>query len=114
LRAIREGWGTQEFSDDLLKGGCSTLYASEEDRSWFANWLRVGATPAVAYELRAFFETDLRNVLPAIHVPTLVLYRSNREDIARAHAIIDGAKALDLEVRAGIHTGRQAHRGPDR
>jgi class 3 adenylate cyclase len=39
-------------------------------------YLRVGASPAVAYSLnRAFFEVDLTGVLPAVRVPTLVLYR---------------------------------------
>ncbi len=83
LSALREGWGTQEYSDELLREVCPTLYSSEEDRRWFANWLRVGASPAVAYALnRAFFETDLRDVLPAVRVPTLVLYRSIGEDEA--------------------------------
>jgi class 3 adenylate cyclase len=40
--------------------------------------LRVGASPSVAYALnRAFFETDLTDVLPAVRVPTLVLYRGS-------------------------------------
>ena len=83
LRNTREGWGTREFTDDLLQWGCPTLYRSEEDRLWFANWLRVGATPAVAYALnRAFYESDLSDVLSAVRVPTLVLYRSIREDRA--------------------------------
>ena len=35
--------------------------------------LRVGASPAVAYALnRAFAETDLSDVLPAVHVLTLL------------------------------------------
>ena len=45
-------------------------------QGWFANWLRVGASPAMGYELnRAFAETDLSEVTPAVRVPTLVLYR---------------------------------------
>src|SRR5262245_40999496 len=59
LSDLRERWGTQEFSDKLLAEGCPSLYSSDDDRRWFANWLRVGASPAVAYALnRAFFETD--------------------------------------------------------
>ena len=76
LADLRDGWGTRAYSDQLLRGGCPTLYAREEDREWFANWLRVGASPAVAYALnRAFVETDLDSVLPAVQAPTLVLYR---------------------------------------
>ena len=77
------GWGTQEYCDKLLEHGSPTLYASEDDRRWMANWMRVGASPAVAYALnRALLETDMRDVLPAVRVPTLVLYRSSWEDVA--------------------------------
>jgi class 3 adenylate cyclase/pimeloyl-ACP methyl ester carboxylesterase len=77
LARVREGWGTQQWCDELLRWGCPSLADNEEDRRWFANSLRVGASPAVAYALnRAFWETDLRDVLPAVRVPTLLLYRS--------------------------------------
>jgi pimeloyl-ACP methyl ester carboxylesterase/class 3 adenylate cyclase len=78
LRELRERWGTQEWSDDLLRQIAPTLAKSQEEREWFANWLRVGASPSVAYALnRAFFETDLSDVLPAVRVPTLVVYRGD-------------------------------------
>jgi hypothetical protein len=81
LRELRDEWGVQEWCDELLRTGCPTLYENEDDRRWFANWLRVGASPAVAYALnRAFYETDLRDVLPAVRVPTLVLYRQAPHD----------------------------------
>ena len=42
--------------------------------------IRVGASPAAAYALnRAWFETDLREVLPAVRVPALVMYRTVSE-----------------------------------
>jgi class 3 adenylate cyclase len=96
LRELREGWGTQEFADDLLASRCPSLAANEDDRRWFANYLRVGASPAVAYALnRAFYETDLREVLPAVRVPTLVLYRAPQERSALDVASrIPGAQAM--------------------
>ena len=82
LGRLRDGWGTQEYADELLAGGCPSLLADEEGRRWFANSLRVGASPSVAYALnRAFGETDLRDILPAVHVPTLLLHRSIFEDV---------------------------------
>ena len=85
LAAIRERWGTQEFSDEMLAEIAPSLAANEDDRAWFANWVRVGATPAAAYALnRIYAETDLRDVLPAIRVPTLLLYRGDaQESLAR-------------------------------
>ena len=83
LSAVRTGWGTQELCDKFLEHGSPTLYANEEDRRWMANWMRVGASPEVAYALnRALLETDMREVLPAVRVPTLVLYRSSWESVA--------------------------------
>jgi len=98
LADLRERWGTQELSDEILEEGSPTLYADPAEREWFANWLRVGASPAVAYALnRAWYETDLRDVLPAVRVPTLVLYRPvmDMERHAREVAgLIPGARVL--------------------
>jgi class 3 adenylate cyclase len=85
LADLRDRWGTQEYGDELLEQTAPSLFGDPAERVWFANFLRVGASPAVAYALnRAWFETDLRDVLPAVRVPTLVLYRSAMD--AERHA----------------------------
>jgi class 3 adenylate cyclase len=99
LADLRERWGTREYADELLRFGCPTLYEHEEDREWFANELRLGASPAVAYALnRAFGETDLSAVLPAIRAPTLLLYRrgafSEEEKTLAFAGRIPGARAM--------------------
>ena len=109
LAALRDEWGTQEFADELLAEGAPSLYADPTERERFANWLRVGASPTVAYALnRAWFETDLRSVLPSVRVPTLVLYRQdapldltrNAEDHARDVARqIRGARLMRVSGR---------------
>jgi class 3 adenylate cyclase/pimeloyl-ACP methyl ester carboxylesterase len=82
LPDLRERWGTQQYSDEILADISPSLAASEADRAWFANWLRVSATPTAAYALnRIYAETDLRDVLPAIHVPTLLLYRGDEMEL---------------------------------
>jgi class 3 adenylate cyclase/pimeloyl-ACP methyl ester carboxylesterase len=100
LADLRDRWGTRAYSDELLKHGCPTLYEREEDREWFANELRTGASPAVAYALnRAFIETDLSEVLPAVRAPTLVLYRrgSMGEEAALETArLIPGARTVPV------------------
>ncbi len=79
LADVRDRWGTDALADEIMRDGCPSLMSSEEDRRWFATSLRVGASPAVAYALnRAFEETDLRDMLPAVRVPTLVLHRAPR------------------------------------
>jgi class 3 adenylate cyclase/pimeloyl-ACP methyl ester carboxylesterase len=98
LLDLRDRWGTQEFSDGLLRDLCPTLYASEAERRLFANYLRVGASPAVAYALnRAFNDTDLSDVLPAVRVPALVMYRAPERDAAMAVAArIPGSRATQV------------------
>jgi class 3 adenylate cyclase/pimeloyl-ACP methyl ester carboxylesterase len=100
LDRMRNEWGTQEFMDDLVAATCPTIYESEEGRRWFANWERVSLSPEFAYALnRAFSESDLRPVLPALRSPTLVLYRAGSPeedlhlDVARR---IEGARAVPV------------------
>ena len=79
LAELRERWGTQELSDQILEDLTPSLSTDPAEREWFADWTRVGASPAAAYALnRAWLETDLREVLPAVRVPTLVMYRTVR------------------------------------
>ena len=100
LAELRQRWGTQELSDQVLEDTAPSLYADPAEREWFVNWLRVGAGPAAAYALhRAWVETDLREVLPAVRVPTLVMYRTvgNAERHAREVTdLIPSAQALHV------------------
>ncbi|HET7759064.1 MAG TPA: adenylate/guanylate cyclase domain-containing protein [Gaiellaceae bacterium] len=95
LARLRETWGTQELADEILGEGSPSLAGDPAFRDWFTNWLRVGASPSVAYALnRAWYDTDLRDVLPSIRVPTLVLYRDVNAELSRDVADrIPGAKA---------------------
>jgi class 3 adenylate cyclase len=98
LAELRQRWGTRELSDQVLADTAPSLYVDPAERDWFVNWLRVGASPAAAYTLhRAWIETDLREVLPAVRVPTLVMYRAS--GTAERHArqvtdLIPSARAL--------------------
>jgi class 3 adenylate cyclase len=48
---------------------------------WYVNHERLAASPgAAAWFLRVLMETDIREVLPTISVPTLVLYRDEWRD----------------------------------
>jgi class 3 adenylate cyclase len=99
LAELRESWGTQEYCDKLLAGGAPSLAKDPEQRTVMANHFRVGASPAAAYALnRAFFETDLREVLPAVRVPTLVLYRPGyfEQPALDVAGRIEGATALRI------------------
>jgi class 3 adenylate cyclase/pimeloyl-ACP methyl ester carboxylesterase len=99
LEGLRDNWGVQEWCDELLRASSPELGEDEAFRSWFANWLRVSASPSMAYAINlAFLETDLMDVLPAVKVPTLIFYRgamteANALEIAAA---IPNARAVRL------------------
>ena len=101
LQRVRFEWGTQEFCDELLEMVCPTLFnRGAEARLWFANEMRVGLSPEFSYALnRAFGETDMRPVLPAIKAPTLVFYREGSveaEQHREVAARIEGAHEVRL------------------
>lgn len=75
LSAYDRGWGTPEFGVRAL---APSMADDERFLEWHAQACRFAGTPASA---RAWFkntmEIDIRDVLPAIRVPTLVLHRTH-------------------------------------
>jgi len=71
-------------------------------RQWWARWLRSSASPAAATTLmRMNMEIDVRHVLPAVRVPTLILHSINDRliDIGASRymaAHIPGAKLVEM------------------
>ena len=96
--AIEQGWGGVVDLDTLAP---STV-DDERFRRWWATYLRRSASPGAALALaRMNTEIDIRDVLPAIRVPTLILHRIGDLDIdvngARFLAErIPGAKYVEL------------------
>ena len=53
-----------------------SVACDEEVHRWYASYLVRGASPGAAAQFsRMNAEIDVRNVLPTIHVPALLLYR---------------------------------------
>jgi pimeloyl-ACP methyl ester carboxylesterase/DNA-binding CsgD family transcriptional regulator len=96
--AIAQGWGGVVDLDTLAP---STV-GDERFRRWWATYLRSSASPGAALALaRMNTEIDIRPVLPAIRVPTLILHRTGDLDIdvngARFMAErIPGARYVEL------------------
>jgi class 3 adenylate cyclase len=105
----------QELVDQLVdatlstwgKGGALPMFApsmAEDERfkTWWGQMERLSASPGTAAALiRQWFDVDVRRVLPAIRVPTLVLVRKDQPLITSAHAryVADRiAEAQYLEV----------------
>jgi len=61
---IRADWGTPRW----------TVMTEDAERDWYVRWQRASVAPgAMIAETRAHWKTDIRPVLPSIHVPTLVI-----------------------------------------
>jgi class 3 adenylate cyclase len=64
-----------------------TFAGSEQNRQAFAHFMRSAASPAAAVGLiRMNWEIDVRPILPAIQVPTLILHRRGERAIGVKHA----------------------------
>ena len=84
LRDARENWGTREYLARHLAEFGPSLVGDEDIFRWFATYYRLSASPGAAYAFyRMVVETDIRDVLPAIRVPTLCLYRRPLREPAR-------------------------------
>jgi pimeloyl-ACP methyl ester carboxylesterase/DNA-binding winged helix-turn-helix (wHTH) protein len=69
---IRDGWG----GPIGLEERAPSVASDPAFRSWWATYLRMGASPGAAVALtRMNAEIDIRPILPSIRVPTLVLHR---------------------------------------
>jgi class 3 adenylate cyclase len=79
-----------------------SLAGDERFTRWWARFERLVASPSAYEELgRIFFDMDVRSVLPAIHVPTLVLQRADDAIVSAEQgkyvaAQIEGARYVEL------------------
>jgi class 3 adenylate cyclase len=61
---------------DLLALAAPSVAGDPEFRAWFDRVGNLGATPAMARAMMtAFFEADVRDLLPLIRMPTLIMHR---------------------------------------
>lgn len=95
---IREAWGTIEHARAIVRA----VAPSRIDDADFAEWLRqdqlaTGTVEEAIAQWRMVAETNVDDILPSVHVPTLVLWRSGSELASRHFAgRIAGAKAVEL------------------
>jgi class 3 adenylate cyclase len=99
-------WGTSDAVHAMVAGWLApTLADNQPFCDWMGKLIRLGASPGAAVALQRMNRSiDVRDVLPSIHVPTLVLcrtddagdYREPCQDIADH---IPGARFVELEGR---------------
>jgi class 3 adenylate cyclase len=98
IDSLESGWGVGSELATLAP----SVASDKTFQRWFTTYGRMSATPSAAVALaRMNTDIDVRSVLPAIHVPTLVLHRTGDRDttvengrfLARS---ISGAKYIEL------------------
>jgi class 3 adenylate cyclase len=98
IDVMRTGWGRGVFLDLVAP----SRVGDEEFRQWWARYQRIGASPGSVLKMRKMLAAiDVREVLPSIRAPTLVLHRAgttwNRVEHGRYLAEhIPGAKLVEV------------------
>ncbi|HET8742960.1 MAG TPA: alpha/beta hydrolase, partial [Gaiella sp.] len=99
LEEMEEGWGTRAYAERDAPWPMPGM-TREEVVEWTLEWMHLSASRGEATALtRMFFESDVRDVLGTIRVPTLVLCRAGgaMEEEARAFAaLIPGARLMTM------------------
>jgi len=94
-------WG--ETSSDAMSGWAPSMAADPSLMAWFARMQRLAASPGEARVIfKAMLDQDVREVLPRIRVPTLVMHRPNEQvwDVRHSRYLaehIEGARYVELE-----------------
>jgi pimeloyl-ACP methyl ester carboxylesterase len=78
IETVEREWGTPV----ALEKRAPSLAGDARFRQWWARFLRMGASPATAVALtRMNSEIDIRPILPAITVPTLVIHAEGDQTV---------------------------------
>jgi pimeloyl-ACP methyl ester carboxylesterase len=94
-------WG--ESNSDLVPRWAPSMAGDPALAAWFARMQRLAASPGEARIIsRAMVDLDVRDALPRIRVPTLVMHRPNERvwDVRHSRYLaenIDGAHYVELE-----------------
>jgi class 3 adenylate cyclase len=122
LREIRQRWGERDYFAQQAR--MANPRADDEFVDWFVTCQRFNASPGAALTFyRVLGETDLRDVLASISVPTLVLHgpaqREEMLDVARrvpdarsaalpADTLIETFEDIARETRAFVEGAKES------
>ena len=74
---IRRNWGSEAHARQTLAWMAPSLANDKQQIQWLQRVLRIGASPSAVIALaRMINEIDIRQVLPTIRVPSLVIHRN--------------------------------------
>jgi len=102
--SVAANWGTTASSREFLETVAPELLGDDAFVRWFAGFLRSAASPGAASALlRMNSFADVREVLPVLRVPTLILHGTADADVSIEEARwiasrIAGAKLVEMEA----------------
>jgi class 3 adenylate cyclase len=98
LDELAQGWGSDRYFDRVLRRSFPSVADDPEFRTWFGNVMRYGASPGAALTIhRMAMDVDVRDVLPAVRVPTLVLHgKANAEEARYVAERVPKAEPVEL------------------
>jgi pimeloyl-ACP methyl ester carboxylesterase len=83
LRGMERAWASGDWWD----GGQPSASDDARHRAWWARYLRMAVSPAMAQNvIRMNMRLDVRDLLPGIDLPTLILHRTGDSWIDVGHA----------------------------
>ena len=81
VRETRLRWGSRDYQREEMRKYFPSYADDPVFEQWHVNHERLAASPgAAAWFMRVLMETDIREVLPAISVPTLMMYNARYRD----------------------------------
>jgi class 3 adenylate cyclase/pimeloyl-ACP methyl ester carboxylesterase len=103
---VREGWGNRGYFLRLLGEWAPTVADDKSFQDWFVEHMRRSMSPGAALAFfRTMMEADIRDVLPSVRVPTLLLCRtSERGEAEYIRERIAGAELVELPGLRGLWT----------
>jgi class 3 adenylate cyclase len=111
---LRRSWGRQEGIVERAPIAFPSIIGDDRELRWITRFARLTQSPGVAVaETRKYCETDVRAVLPSIHVPSLILHRADNamEDVRSARYVADripDARLVEVPGRDGLPWGEEA------
>ena len=104
IEGVATSWGTQAHTRQILEWACPSLTPTDDRVAALTRYFRLaGSPPAMAALQRVLRDSDIRQILPTIRVPTLVTYRGLPEVYAVeesrqvAEMIPDPARFVELD-----------------
>jgi class 3 adenylate cyclase len=106
LAAVRAGWGERDYLEHLASEWAPEVAEDDRFRSWFVTHMRRSLSPGAALtSFRTAMELDVRDVLAAVRVPTLVIPRPALPGPGHYTAErIRGSEVVELPELRGVYT----------